>query len=82
MINGKMDRIGISEVNISKAVIYIFLFSSLFSVTGHQSGKCGQSCQISSHVSLEIGGPGSATYLPLVVQHHTAWSTHKGLSTF
>ena len=31
---------------------------------------------------IEIGGPGGAIYLALLVLHHSAWSTQKGMSTF
>ena len=27
---------------------------------------------------IEIGGAGGAIYLPNLVPHHSAWSTHKG----
>ena len=29
-------------------------------------------------VNIEIGGAGGAIYLPNLVPHHSAWSTHKG----
>ena len=28
------------------------------------------------------GGAGGAVYIPYLVQHHTAWSTRKGMLTF
>ena len=35
-----------------------------------------------SMISLEIGGPGGAIGLPLLVLHHTTWSDKKDMSTF
>ena len=60
------------------------------------SGQGGQSGLVSSHLShqvngglslsmlkpREIGGPGGATYLPLLVLNHNAYSTQEGISTF
>ena len=59
------------------SVMFFFCYLAPTSVGSH-SGQFSLHLSHQDSVCIKIGGAGGAIYLPNLVPHHSAWSTHKG----